>query len=66
MPWAYIYKLLGPGLHWNKTQEHFRKAVEKAEKDGQQEAAEHIKIIWRMRNEVMMESEEKDPGSRPG
>ena len=66
MPWAYIYKLLGPGSHWNKTQEHFRNAVNRAEQEGQQDAADHIRIIWRMRNEVMMESEEKDPGARPG
>jgi hypothetical protein len=56
-------------LHWSKSQAHFREAVRRAEADGQQDAAEHIRIIWRMRNEVMMEKmqpEEKDPGSRPG
>jgi hypothetical protein len=67
--WAYIYRLLGPGLHWSKSQAHFREAVRRAEADGQSDAAEHIRIIWRMRNEVMMESmqaEQKDPGTRPG
>ena len=69
MSWAYIHKLIGPGLHWSKSQEHFRKAVQRAEAEGQHDAAEHIRIIWRMRNDVMMESmqvEEKNPGTRPG
>ena len=69
MSWAYIYQLLGPGLHWNKSQAHFREAVLRAEADGQQDAADHIRIIWGLRNDVMMESmqaEEKNPGTGPG
>lgn len=62
MPWGYIYKVLGPGLHWNKSQAQIRAAIAQAEKDGQQDAADHIRIILKLRNEVMMESEEKDPG----
>ena len=59
--------ILGPGLHWTKSQEHFRRAVQRAEADGQTDAAEHIRIIWRMRNEVMMERmQEKDPGAEAG
>lgn len=70
MIWMYIRKILGSGLHWDKSQEQFRAAVERAEQDGQAEAAEHIRIIWEMRNRVMMEpmlsDKEKDPGTRPG
>ena len=59
--------LLGPGLHWTKSQAHFREAVRRAEADGQHDAAEHIRIIWRLRNEVMMERmQEKDPGAEAG
>lgn len=63
MIWAYIYQLLGPGLHWSKPQSLFRRAVQRAEAEGQQDAADHIRIIWELRNEVMMERmQEKDPG----
>ena len=55
--------LIGPGLHWTKSQAHFREAVRRAEAEGQPDAAEHIRIMWRLRNEVMMERmQEKDPG----
>ena len=67
MTWGYIYMLLGPGLHWGKPQSHFREAVRRAEADGQYDAAEHIRIIWQLRNEVMMERmQEKDPGTETG
>lgn len=63
MIWSYIYSLLGPGLHWFKPQSHFREAVKRAQAEGQHDAAEHIRIIWEMRNRVMMEKmQEKDPG----
>ena len=58
MPWAYILKLLGPGPHWGRTQEELRRAAEQAEQDGKPDAAEHIRIIHRLRNQVYME---KDP-----
>lgn len=69
MIWVYIREVLGPGLHWDKTQAQFRAAYQRAQSDGQPDAAEHIKIIWEMRNRVMMEPmklEEKDPGTWPG
>ncbi len=59
MPWAYIRQLLGPGLHWGRTQDELIAAIEKARADGQTEAAEHIEIILEMRNFVMCE--EKTP-----
>lgn len=55
MPWAYILRLLGPGAHWGRTQEELYKAVAQAEKDGQTDAAEHIRGIHRLRNRVFME-----------
>lgn len=61
MPWAYIYRLLGPGLHWSKPQKHFKTAIKRAEAENQHDAADHIRIILKMRNSVMMEKEEKDP-----
>jgi len=57
MPWGYISKLLGPGLHWGRTQEQYRTAIERAEADGEHEAADHIRIILELRNAVMMEED---------
>lgn len=59
MPWWYIRSLLGPGLHWGKSQEELRAAIRQAQLDNRPEAAEHIRIILDMRNEVMFE--EKEP-----
>lgn len=52
MPWAYIRKILGPGLHWNRTKEELEIAIKKAEKDGKRDAADHIRIILGLRNTV--------------
>jgi hypothetical protein len=57
MPWGYIRKVLGPGLHWGRSQEQYRAAIARAEADGEYEAAEHIRIILELRNTVMMEKE---------
>lgn len=59
MPWDYILRLLGPGLHWGRTQEELLAAIQRAREDGQHEAAEHIEIILGLRNYVMCE--EKSP-----
>lgn len=64
MPWAYIYQLLGPGLHWGRSQDELLQAIAKAKADGQHDAAEHIKIILEMRNFVMCE--EKEPRTERG
>jgi hypothetical protein len=67
MPWDYIRKLLGPGLHWGRTQEELASAIKRAREDGQHEAAEHIEIIWDLRNYVMCEEKEPHPkGERWG
>lgn len=62
MPWGYIRKLLGSGLHWGKTQEELRAAIAQAERDGMHHAAEHLRIILRLRNKVMMEKENPAQG----
>jgi hypothetical protein len=55
MPWSYIHRLLGPGLHWNRTQEELISAIRKAQQDGQHDAAHHIEIILGLRNVVRVE-----------
>lgn len=64
MPWAYIRSLLGPGLHWGRTQEELLAAIDRARADGQHDAAEHIEIILGLRNYVMCE--EKTPRTGRG
>lgn len=60
MPWAYIRSLLGPGLHWDRTQPELLKAIARADREGQPDAAEHIRIILRLRNRVLMDVEQKE------
>ena len=62
MPWGYIRKLLGPGLHWGKTRDELRAAIAQAERDNMPKAAEHLRIILRLRNKVMMEKEDPAQG----
>lgn len=59
MPWWYIRRLLGPGLHWDKTNEQLESAIRQAYKDRMPEAAEHLEIIYDLRKTVMFE--EKEP-----
>jgi len=66
MPWWYIRQLLGPGLHWGRSQAELRAAITQAERDRMPEAAEHLRIILRMRNQVMFEDEEKEPRTGAG
>ena len=64
MPWAYIRQLLGPGLHWGRTQDELNAAIDRARVDGQHDAAEHLEIILELRNFVMCE--EKTPRTERG
>lgn len=57
MPWDYIRMLLGPGLHWGKTQKELVDAIDRAHADNELDAAEHLRIILKRRNAVMMEKE---------
>jgi hypothetical protein len=65
-PWDYITHIMGPGLIWSRTRCDFERFIARAEADGQHEAAEHLRIMARLRGQVMLEPEEKDPGARPG
>jgi hypothetical protein len=60
MPWAYIRSLLGPGLHWDRTQQQLLDAIARADREGQHDAADHIRIILRLRNRVLMDVEQKE------
>jgi len=55
MPWAYILSLIGPGLHYDKTQDELVDAIEKAESDGQFIAADHLSIILKRKVAVRFE-----------
>jgi hypothetical protein len=62
--WELIRQLLGPGLHWGRTQAELRAAIAEAERLGEADAAEHLRIILRLRNDVCMEREEKTPAAQ--
>lgn len=64
MPWAYIRSLLGPGLHWGRSQEELFAAIDRARAENQHDAAEHLEIILDLRNYVMCE--EKTPRAERG
>lgn len=66
MPWWYIKMLLGPGLHWGRSQAELRAAIQRAEDDGMTDAAEHLRIILKLRNRVMAEDEQKEPRTGAG
>lgn len=55
MPWEYINRLLGPGLHWGRTQQELLAAIDRARADREFAAAEHIELILEMRNRVCVE-----------
>jgi hypothetical protein len=65
MPWWYIRQLLGPGLHWGRSQAELKRYIAQAERDGQPDAAEHLRIILRSRNAVMMEPDPDDEQKEP-
>lgn len=56
MSWAVVQELLGPGLHWGKSEEHIRNCIREAEFRGERAAAEHLRIILERRNRVQFES----------
>ena len=56
--WQRVYELLGPGLQWSKPQSVFYRAIAQAEKEGDSDAAGHLRIMLKRRNLVMMEKPE--------
>lgn len=61
MPWELIRQLLGPGLHWGRSQAELHEAIASAERLGRADAAEHLRMILQLRNAVRFEGEEKAP-----
>ena len=60
--WLYICSLLGPGLHWSKSPASVQAAIERAEREGQRAAADHLRIILERINVVgFITPEEKTP-----
>lgn len=55
MPWKLITELLGPGLLWQKTQQQFLTAIQIAEMRGRKDAADHLRGMLKLRNQVMCE-----------
>lgn len=66
MPWAYIFSLLGFKSHWSHSQDELLAAIERAERDGELAAAEHLRIILESRNKVFFETPKKEPRTRRG
>lgn len=60
-PWPYINAILGPGLHWGKTAQELQVAIKRAELDRQPDAADHLRIILGLRNQVAFDGSEKNP-----
>lgn len=60
-PWTYIRAILGPGLHWTRSVQELQDAIKRAELDGQTAAAEHLRIILDLRNQVAFDGSEKTP-----
>lgn len=60
-PWTYIHALLGPRLHWSKSPAVIQAAIDRAEREGQQAAANHLRIILKRRNEVMSDGHDEQP-----
>lgn len=44
-PWPYIASLLGHSQPWMRDAATLRQAIERAEKEGRQDAAEHLRIM---------------------
>lgn len=60
MPWAYIRMLLGSGLHWDHSRSKLLAAIERAEREGKPDAADHLRIILELRDKVMVIDFEKE------
>jgi len=61
MPWQLIVDLLGPGLTWQKSQQEFHQAIAKAEAMNRPDAAEHLRGMLKLRNQVMFEKPIAEP-----
>ena len=59
--WEYISELLGAGLYWGKSQDELLLAIDRAKAGGRKDAADHLRIILKNRNQVMFEDAKKEP-----
>lgn len=59
MPWWYIRSLLGPGLHWGRSEAELLAAIERAERDNMPAAAGHLRHILEMARVVSMSNSER-------
>lgn len=55
--WGYIRRLLGPGLHWGRSEVELQAAIERAKTDNRQDAVEHLEIIKGQRGLVAFDKE---------
>lgn len=56
MPWAEIQRLLGPGLHWQISQERFISAIAEAQRLNLPNVVGFLELMLKERNLVMFES----------
>lgn len=56
MPWSLIRQLLGPGLAWSHSQEKYNAAIRRAEELGRKDAADHLRGMLELRNQVLFET----------
>lgn len=62
MPWWYIRRLLGPGLHWGRSEAELQAAIQRAEREQMPDAAAHLRHILDMNRKVnMLDSERMFP-----
>ena len=55
MPWKYITTLMGDGSLWSRSQHELLAFIAKAEEDGRPDAAEHLRSMLELRNQVYMD-----------
>lgn len=51
-PWHYIASIIGHRSLWGRSRDEMIHAIERAERDGQTDAAGHLRIMLRRRDEV--------------
>ena len=59
MPWWYIRSLLGPGLHWGRSEAELQAAIARAEREGMPDAAAHLRHILHLNQVVGVKCSER-------
>lgn len=60
-PWPYIRAILGPGSHWMRSHDDLDRAIARAERDRQLEAADHLRLIQEQIDIVNCDEPKKTP-----